>query len=363
MKGRVWSGRVEPAGRGADVLPTAPPCGSDPAGRVPVLRAVKRALLAVGLALSAALSACAAPAPHPLGTGCTWPADVQPGRDGLAVLITFGTKVELDSIDQEVVLYDVPTDTIRARCAGLAGFALPTPLGLANPDVNPYYQVDQGVNLPPISSDYRLAVTPAGVVDLPTGRLTPPPDPTWVAVGMIGTTGVLRKDTRSNLRADTCDPDAVCVAAHPDTPQDQCGRVPGATAPGQPLITTDGRVEWVPATSVAAVTLTDPGDGTVYTGLAQPGPTQLLSLFIDITGSETGLHWAVGGRRPDRDRSSVRGGPELAAQRADDLLLAAHEFRGGPHVRQRAGPHSQSRPCCAPRDPRRAAERCQRKIP
>lgn len=241
--------------------------------------------------LFASISACATTPPvHPMGAGCTWPADLQPARDGLAVLLTYNPLYPSDPDRQELVLFDVGADAVLARCVGIEKITVPTTM--SDYDINQFKlatNAEQGVALPPISSDYRLAVTPTAVVDLPSGRLIPAPDPNWPAVAMLGRTGVLREDLRTRPSRDVYDgrdanrrnPTDFCTAPTPDAPPDQCAPLGSASGPGAPVVGPAGGVEWARYQPAAPLTLSGT-DGTTYTGLAQIADTQVISLYIEL---------------------------------------------------------------------------------
>lgn len=181
------------------------------------------------------LAGCMEPAPpeHPMGAGCTWPADLDPQRDGLAVLLAESR----DTRPSELVLLDVATGGIRATCSQ-AEYTWGGPSFGSDSA-----QVTASVIFPPVSPDWRLALSTAGVVDLATGAVVGPPVPGWTAVALAGEGQVLRlRDHGSSASADY-DPGNWCLAPRPDATAQEC-RPLAATGAGFPVVGRDGQVGW-----------------------------------------------------------------------------------------------------------------------
>ena len=179
-----------------------------------------RACIAVASLL--VVAACApgsgsAQPPHPMGPGCTWPAELDPQRDGLAVLA-----VAANGSTMDLVLLDVATGGVRARCAGmLIGEGIP---GFEDGSGMEYAVPTGSVLLPTVSPDWRWALSSAGAVELSTGRVVPEPDPGWRARALPGADRVLRERVPEGgpTGADDHDPASWCLAPRLDAPAAEC---------------------------------------------------------------------------------------------------------------------------------------------
>lgn len=210
---------------------------------------IPRARGLVVLLLALVAGCTPAPPAHPLGGACTWPAEVDPQRDGLAVLTDNGAG---SGYRESLVLLDVATGTVRARCTGIASGLVAPGMSLADGFSDETASSPASVLLPPVSADYRFAVTADGVVELATGALTPNPDPQWRAVGFPGGGTVLRQRPGDPRTVSTAQqPENWCVAPAADAPQDRCTPVAGA-GPGGPAPHGDGTVGWAPLRPVPA---------------------------------------------------------------------------------------------------------------
>lgn len=249
------------------------------------------ALLAVLLVGCAA--APAAPPVHPLGAACTWPASVDVQRDGLAVLAT------VDYPPLDLVLLDVGTGTVVARCTGVGGPA-PAPEfvapGFANDPLN------RGSNvLPPVSPDLRSALVPGGVVDLASGRVVADPVPGWEAAGLPGGGSVLRVRTPGRYHGVSAQPGDWCVAPRADAVE--CSPLVGE-GPGVPVEHGDGTVGWISGVPVPAVFSGVPG-------VVQSDGERLVQARLDPSDRANGTGTIIAGslRAGLLDESEVRFAP------------------------------------------------------
>jgi hypothetical protein len=188
-----------------------------------------RALGVLAVLCLLAVAGCA-PAPdapaHTLGARCTWPAGLDPQRDGLAVLAGA----------DELVLLDVATGGVRARC-GPTGYVWPDP-GVAT----------GSVHFPPIDPGWQFAVTSAGVVDLVAGTVVEAPVPGWRTMALPGEGRVLRQRVADGevVQPDVAAAGSWCVAPRLDPPGQECLPLAGEGA-GFPAVGRDGEVGWAPA--------------------------------------------------------------------------------------------------------------------
>lgn len=184
------------------------------------------------------------PPAHPMGPGCTWPADLDPQRDGSAVLA-----VAAPDYTTVLVLLDVATGGVRARCSGLelrggaAALQEGSGLGRAVPTAS--------VLFPSVSPDWRWALSSAGAVELATGRVVAEPGPGWRATALPGEGRVLRERVAAGSSRPEDDYVAAnwCVAPRLDAPENEC-QVLAGDRPGFPAVGRDGTVAWAPATAV-----------------------------------------------------------------------------------------------------------------
>lgn len=242
-----------------------------------------------------------APAAHPLGAGCTWPAPVDVQRDGLAVLLT------VDYPPLDLVLFDVRTGGVVARCTGVGGRA-PTPefaaAGFLNDPLN------RGSNvLSPVSPDLRSVVVPGGVMDLGTGNLTPDPVAGWEAAGLAGGGSVLRVRAPAEYQPVSDQPGDWCVAPRADAAE--CRPLTGA-GPGTPVVRGDGSVGWLAAAPVPATF----GD---LPGVVQGDGERILQARLDPSERADGTGTIIDGslRAGLLDRSELQFAPSAPAGAED----------------------------------------------
>jgi hypothetical protein len=201
------------------------------------------ALLVVGVCVAAGCTPGTEPAPHPLGAACTWPASVDPQRDGLAVLTTSADEAE------ELVLLDVASGAVRSRCVGVPYFWSAPSIGRGFPSGG--VQAAGSVLFPPVSPDWRFALSAAGIVELATGQVVAAPVAGWRAVALPGRGRVLRLREQDDVpRGDWYyEPAHWCLAPRFAAPPADCAPLPGS-GPGFPVVHRDGTVGWAPARPV-----------------------------------------------------------------------------------------------------------------
>jgi hypothetical protein len=256
---------------------------------------------ALAVAVLGVLAACTPPAAavHPMGASCTWPADLDPQRDGLAVLYAEGRG---DPTPTELVLLDVATGGLRARCMG-AEYAWGGPSfghGKQSPT-----QSRGSVLFPPVSPDWRLALSTAGVVEPATGRVVGPPVPGWDAVALPGEGHVLRRRAGLTSAEEDYDPGNWCLAPRPDAPPQECEPLSGG-APGFPVVGRDGTVGWASQAEV-------PVQLGPVAAVVQTDGRRILQLQVPPSYNDTTSVVDASGRAGLIDYSAFRNAPGNAA--------------------------------------------------
>src|SRR5688572_21993209 len=211
-----------------------------------------------------------------MGAGCTWPADLDPQRDGLAVVA-----VAAPGYTTDLVLLDVATSGVRARCAGLQ-LGDPRPSFLFG-DRWSSGTPTQSVLLPTVSPDWQWALSSAGLVELATGRLVPEPVAGWRTVALPGEGRVLRKrvpaDPTDHDGGNSYDAANWCLAPRMDAPEKEC-QVLSANGPGLPTVGRDGTVSWASAVPV-------PVQLDWVSGVVQTDGSRIVQLRLDPNFQDT----------------------------------------------------------------------------